>query len=48
MRVIAKKENVARQVGIVVKSDLFKDYVTHLGYSNTMLHDTLSTFVSGY
>jgi hypothetical protein len=46
-RIIANTENVGRQVGIIVKSDLFKDYVMHLGYSEAMLQNTLSVFVSG-
>lgn len=47
-RAIQKKENVKHQVRTIVNSDLFRDYMTHLGYCDSMLHDTLSVFVSGY
>jgi hypothetical protein len=47
-RAIQKKENVKHQIRTIVNSDLFRDYVTHLGYSDSMLHDTLSVFVGGY
>ena len=47
-RAIQKKENVQHQVRRIVNSDLFRDYMAHLGYDENMLRDTLSVFVSGY